>query len=555
MPGISLLKQVSGSADGPWAQFFATEVGGPVFYRFTITNTGEVALSSLSISDPTLAELVICEWPGSLAPGDSALCVIGPVPAVAGLHENTASASGSANNVTYTSQPSTAAYATAALTLVKNVQEPSFSAAGDVLHYSFVVTNTGFARLAGPVVVTDDKATDEACPAVTTVGNLDGYLDPQESITCTATYTVTAADVTAGSVTNIASAGAGGFTSNTATKTVNLVVTPVTGISLLKQVSGSADGPWTQFFATEVGGPVFYRFTITNTGEVALSSLSISDPTLAELVICEWPGSLAPGDSALCVIGPVPAVAGLHENTATASGTANNSPVSSSPSTASYATAGLTLVKNVQEPSFSAAGNILHYTYLVTNTGFVRLPAPVVVTDDKATDEACPAVTTVGNLDGYLDPQESITCTATYTVTAADVTAGSVTNLASAGAGGFTSNTATKTVNLVPAGLYKYFIPFFPNILTLPALPGSFALGLGFEDLPMLTGMNDYDYNDFNVTIAGTIMTPSGSTNTIQSLEMEFTPNARGATLRSPVPNPDPCRKVFQRWQRGPDVV
>ena len=71
----------------------------------------------------------------------------------------------------------------------------TYDAVGDVITYSYQVTNTGNVTLAGPVTVDDDKATDRACPAVTTVGNLDGFLDPGESITCTATYTVTQADL------------------------------------------------------------------------------------------------------------------------------------------------------------------------------------------------------------------------------------------------------------------------------------------------------------------------------------------------------------------------
>ena len=93
---------------------------------------------------------------------------------------------------------------------------------GDVLHYSFDVNNSGFVSLLGPVTVSDDKATDESCPAVNTVGDLDDYLDPGETITCTATYTVTAGDVSAGFVTNTASASVGGVTSNTDSATVNI---------------------------------------------------------------------------------------------------------------------------------------------------------------------------------------------------------------------------------------------------------------------------------------------------------------------------------------------
>ncbi len=86
--------------------------------------------------------------------------------------------------------------------------------------YSYLVTNSGNVSLAGPVTVADDKATDESCPDVSTVGNGDGYLDPGESVTCTASYTITQADLNAGSVTNVATASADGTNSNPDEETV-----------------------------------------------------------------------------------------------------------------------------------------------------------------------------------------------------------------------------------------------------------------------------------------------------------------------------------------------
>jgi hypothetical protein len=69
---------------------------------------------------------------------------------------------------------------------------------GDVIGYSFLVTNTGNVTISGPITVADDKATDESCPA--------GDLAPGASTTCTASYTITQSDLNTGSVTNVASA-------------------------------------------------------------------------------------------------------------------------------------------------------------------------------------------------------------------------------------------------------------------------------------------------------------------------------------------------------------
>ena len=74
-----------------------------------------------------------------------------------------------------------------------------------MISYSYVVKNTGNVTLAGPVTVTDDKAT-VTCPA--------GGLAPLDSTICTASYTITQADLDSGSVKNTAQAHANGIDFN-----------------------------------------------------------------------------------------------------------------------------------------------------------------------------------------------------------------------------------------------------------------------------------------------------------------------------------------------------
>ncbi len=157
---------------------------------------------------------------------DFATCILGPFTAAAGTHINTASADSIYSGTHYT-DTDTATYATTGLTLAKSVTQSYFTAAGATLNYSYLVTNSGAATLNGPVTVTDDKAT-VTCPALSSIGNLNNYLEAGESLTCTASYTVTAADVTAKSVTNTATAATpaggniAGATSNASSKTVPL---------------------------------------------------------------------------------------------------------------------------------------------------------------------------------------------------------------------------------------------------------------------------------------------------------------------------------------------
>ena len=52
-PGFSVKKGVSSSADGPFAASLTTTTGTTVYYRITLTNTGSVALTGVTLSDST----------------------------------------------------------------------------------------------------------------------------------------------------------------------------------------------------------------------------------------------------------------------------------------------------------------------------------------------------------------------------------------------------------------------------------------------------------------------------------------------------------------------
>ena len=80
--------QDADAAPGP-----QTLVGSPVYFRFVVTNTGNVPLSNVVISD-NVYTLAGCTVPNPLQPGQSHTCLHGPVTAVAGQHTNTATVTG-----------------------------------------------------------------------------------------------------------------------------------------------------------------------------------------------------------------------------------------------------------------------------------------------------------------------------------------------------------------------------------------------------------------------------------------------------------------------------
>jgi hypothetical protein len=142
---------------------------------------------------------------------------------------------------------------------------------GEKIGYSYTVTNDSDNTLqpdgvVGPVVVMDDR-TGVSCDAVSTVGNNDDNLDPGEAVNCTSSYTVTRADVEAGSVTNKATAWMGSTSSNTVSLTADTTTTPV----LVIVKSGELDGTF------EEDETISYSFAAANKGNVALTNVVISD--------------------------------------------------------------------------------------------------------------------------------------------------------------------------------------------------------------------------------------------------------------------------------------
>jgi uncharacterized repeat protein (TIGR01451 family) len=267
-------------------------------------------------------------------------------------------------------------------------------------------------------------------------------------VTCTAEpYTVTADDITAGVVRNVA-VGRGtppvGPPVVTPPDTVDVPVADP-GLTMTKAADlNDLDGD----DLADEGETIDYTFLLTNTGNVTLTDIQVDDPKAGE-VTCPVT-TLAPEASVTCTAEPYTVTAdditaGVVRNIAVGHGTppGTGPPVDTPPVTvdvpvddsssggggAEDSTPAITLVKRASlsdedGDDLADAGEEVTYTFLVTNTGDVTL-TDVAVDDPKISDVTCPATT--------LDPGESMTCTAaTYVVTDADIDAGSVDNVATA---------------------------------------------------------------------------------------------------------------------------
>ena len=139
---------------------------------------------------------------------------------------------------------------------------------GQTITYTYVIINSGNVNL-GPdqFTITDDHigtplGTPFNCgPAGTTLTPNTGTIaapSAGSSVTCQATYTITQADLNAGSVTNTASASGGGISSPSVQATVNAVQNKI--LTLQKSAAPAT-------YAT-VGTTITYSYRIINTGNV-----------------------------------------------------------------------------------------------------------------------------------------------------------------------------------------------------------------------------------------------------------------------------------------------
>jgi uncharacterized repeat protein (TIGR01451 family) len=494
--------------------------GQSVTYSFLITNTGNVTLTGVTAHETAFSgtgtpPVVSCP-PGanSLVPTASVICTATytatQADVDAGSVSNTARASGKdpANN-TVTSSPSSATFtttATPALTVVKSASSSGGNVlhAGDVITYSFVITNTGNVTLSG-VDVNEGAFTGTGTMSAVTCPPAAASLTPGDQVTCTATYTVTQADVDAGNLTNSATAigTPPGGVPDSVTSPPSTVVVPATAQPALTVKKTASP---TTF--SKVGQPITYSFLVTNTGDVTITDTTVVDTAFTgtgTLSAVSCPGgamSMLPGAQVTCTatytVTQADLDAGSISNTATASG---NDPshglVTSPPSTAkvvSTASSKLGLVKSakavdVNKDGVIDAGDRIDWTLVATNLGATTIKN-LKISDSSAGKVTCPKTT--------LAPGASVTCTvASHTVTAADVTAGHVTNVARASGTVMnnvpissppahatvdvhaTPSSTTPPSTVPPSGSVPPSLPFTGFAIALPLKTGAVALVLG----------------------------------------------------------------------------
>ncbi|WP_458628689.1 DUF7507 domain-containing protein [Winogradskyella sp. PC D3.3] len=469
-------------------------VGDEVHYVFEVSNTGNVTVSNITVSD---ANAVVSGGPIDLTPGatDSttftAVHTLTQLDVDAGYVYNIATATGedpSGDPVEDESEdpdpldPSDPGYDSGCpdCTVTPIPQEPSIEITksgsyvdvngdgvanvGDEVHYVFEVSNTGNVTVSN-ITVSDVNAVVSGGPIDLTPGATD-------STTFTAVHTLTQLDVDAGYVYNIATAtgedpsGAPvedesedpdpldpsdpGYDSGCP----DCTVTPIPqepSIEITKSgtyVDVNGDG------VANVGDEVHYVFEVSNTGNVTVSNITVSD---ANAVVSGGPIDLTPGATDSTTFTAVHTLtqsdvdAGYVYNIATATGEdpsgdpvedESEDPDPLDPSDPGYdpSCPDCTVTPIPQEPSIEITksgtyvdvngdgvanvGDEVHYVFEVSNTGNVTV-SNITVSDANAVVSGGPIDLTPGATD-------STTFTAVHTLTQLDVDAGYVYNIATA---------------------------------------------------------------------------------------------------------------------------
>jgi len=305
----------------------------------------------------------------------------------------------------------------------KTIQVP----AGELVTYTYTVSNTGNADMTN-VTISDVHGGTGTLSGITPLSYAS--LPTGGSVQFTATYVVTQEDIEKGlTIDNTATATAiyEGF-SYTDTDTESIEPEAWMPDFVIEKTA-------IEPLYTYPGDTVRYVIRVENNGNVTISGISVTDADASALPLYRS-GDLDTDSKldleetwvfdAYRVMNQADIDAGTFINTAEVSGIPAGgmlSPVQDTAIAVANQIPTLLLRKSITSGGvYRRAGDIVKYSYTVTNTGNVTLPGPFTITDDK--------IAAIDPESGALSPGDSLKVTAEYIVLEEDLTAGSVVNTA-----------------------------------------------------------------------------------------------------------------------------
>jgi uncharacterized repeat protein (TIGR01451 family) len=318
---------------------------------------------------------------------------------------------------------------TPGITVTKSSDKTKFTAVGEAIRYEVVITNTGNVTLED-VVVTDSLTTlTDALRTETKAA--DGKLEVDETWTYVYTYIVTRADMEAGYVKNVAKATSPDLPDDPGNPVEDEVVVHKPAYTVVKEAAEDR--------FRSAGDILNYTVTVTNTGQVIVEDLiisdtlvSFSDMTLVESV--ESNGHLDVGEvwklTYSYAVTEADVAAGMILNRVSATDPDDpDNPQESEHETPKGNNPSLIVLKTVTEEDYNEEGDQLSYTITVTNNGDIALSG--IELEDSLADLSDVTPVKSINDDDVLDVGETWTYIYAYSVTDGDMLAGNVLNIVS----------------------------------------------------------------------------------------------------------------------------
>lgn len=232
---------------------------------------------------------------------------------------------------------------TESLQLQVSASPTTYSKVGDVIAYTYTLTNTGTLPL-GSFSLTDTLGTSGCSPGRTIAAGA--------SVNCTQNYTVTQTDLNAGFIANKATATANslyGSSPIVATKQISVAAAVKSTLQLQISANPATYG--------KVGDRITFTYTVTNAGNVDLSGVAITDTTSGAAVSGCGP-ILAAGGSVSCTETYAVTQADLGATSISRSGQVAATAPGAAGSAHVNATAKVSLSKAVAAIDFTAIPNL-----------------------------------------------------------------------------------------------------------------------------------------------------------------------------------------------------
>jgi hypothetical protein len=410
--------------------------------KFLITNTGLLPIRGYaSIVNEKIREFVCTEvsaignFNDSLEPNEGISCEAKYVITQSDLDQGSVTSEAQAYVFTREgSKPITSKPITVTVLLNPSLEEITLEISSDInpyervgqpITYTYTVTNTGNQPLEGTILVDNGSATI-ICTNSPQETPFDNRLDPREVVTCTSTYFIIQADINNGTMSHTAIARIGDIESK---DELTLYAGQVRRLSLgITANPNEYDSP---------GQNITYLYDVRNGGNTSLpGKVKVSDESAScpdSTTTGNFDDLFDPGEILSCIGVYTITQSDLDNGSVTKTVTAGAGDTVSERveiTIRALQRISLELSKFANPTTYNRVGENIAYTYVIRNNGNVTIPpTQFYITDDKigsGTQFLC------GPERTQLAPDETVTCTAVYTVVQADFGPRSVTNAARA---------------------------------------------------------------------------------------------------------------------------